>query len=959
MTPRQLAPAAALLLTAACQNPRPTAPATLDSPSGVALQRLCLSTTTLGESTLLVDGETCSGAERVIAAVANRGDRFLHELSVPVRALSTSLVDQDDAIPGVTGVVVPEGPVSVEATSIPGVFLTLSESPPSLSVADTFGGHVTAVGGDGGGALAVELDTPASLFAARSTDTGVVFVVDDALAGSLRVGTLDVSCGSTAPRTRAASCTTSATLSWGATLDGLGPVTNVQLDGSGRIWAALTAGGPVHVGALLPPAVDDLCGGTPCWAALLPLGDPCTDGVDNDGDGLIDGDDPQCIDDGDDEAGLAVTDLSATCDSEPCVRPTALSACTNGIDDDGDGAVDGDDPDCVAADDRSEGAAFDDVTEFTASGIEVASQATDQTAQPRCSNGVDDDGDGAVDWPDDPDCLAPGSDRESPPRPAQPVALVLTDTEDLLVVVDRASGDARVFDTATLTPVAAGVGNDRRPGPGILLSSPFPFAAAAQTARVSGVTSAGDAYERTLRMVHVAGDNSFADTLILDDTYTIAGDDTRWYDAPLRPIDLLSTSATVERLGCSIPFVGSVSAPNPVGCDDPATPSLVRRRGDDVSADASHYSTGDPSEFVDLASRIGVGLGDDTPLAEVEIPDDYAIAGGTWRVEFEGEIAGSNRSDAILSASETAGTGWIRFAADDPCESAPTQVCSSGIVDADRCPDLAAACTRDADVCSAGLDVCALCPSACSTALDVCSLGVLPGDTVLIERGNFAGSGASSACAPLARDSSDRRARELLVCGLDAHGLRVATFAAGCDGAPVALPDPGAIDELPVGCGGEPLEVTVRAGGWLVARDGAVSTSPYRTEGGQCVLRSDADRWVARVALGHAYSSPYGVSFSVDPPASPHALTCEPEGCDPTFGGRTLASRGFSIDVVVNSNFRARSSDNNQLLLGPSTSAIGVVQTSLGGRIVIIDDARSYGAVFDGNSFAAVGALVY
>jgi hypothetical protein len=62
--------------------------------------------------------------------------------------------------------------------------------------------------------------------------------------------------------------------------------------------------------------------------------------------------------------------------------------CSNGIDDDGDGLVDYPaDPDCSSPTDPSEGVFV-------------------------CSNGIDDDGDGLIDYPEDPGCASPTSDRE-------------------------------------------------------------------------------------------------------------------------------------------------------------------------------------------------------------------------------------------------------------------------------------------------------------------------------------------------------------------------------------------------------------------------------------------------------------------------------------------------------------------------------------------------------------------
>jgi hypothetical protein len=75
----------------------------------------------------------------------------------------------------------------------------------------------------------------------------------------------------------------------------------------------------------------------------------CDNGIDDDGDKLVDCDDPDCV----------------------C---TPKEICDNGIDDDGDKLVDCDDPDCVC------------------------------TPKEICDNGIDDDGDKLVDC-DDPDCV--------------------------------------------------------------------------------------------------------------------------------------------------------------------------------------------------------------------------------------------------------------------------------------------------------------------------------------------------------------------------------------------------------------------------------------------------------------------------------------------------------------------------------------------------------------------------
>jgi streptogramin lyase len=91
-----------------------------------------------------------------------------------------------------------------------------------------------------------------------------------------------------------------------------------------------------------------------------PYNEPhCSDGIDNDGDGATDADDVGCL---------------TAMDSDE----TAFGAvCDDGLDNDGDGAIDTADSECSSPSDRSEG--------------------------PPCADGFDDDGDGLVDLAD-PDC---------------------------------------------------------------------------------------------------------------------------------------------------------------------------------------------------------------------------------------------------------------------------------------------------------------------------------------------------------------------------------------------------------------------------------------------------------------------------------------------------------------------------------------------------------------------------
>ncbi|MBN2361175.1 MAG: VWA domain-containing protein [Deltaproteobacteria bacterium] len=124
----------------------------------------------------------------------------------------------------------------------------------------------------------------------------------------------------------------------------------------------------------------------------------CGDGVDNDGDGLIDFPaDPGCespLDGSEDNPPPACSDgvdndgdLLIDWPADPsCADPmddteSGNPACSDSVDNDGDGLTDYPaDPDCSSADDTSE--------------LPLAA----------CQDGTDNDGDGAVDFPDDPGC---------------------------------------------------------------------------------------------------------------------------------------------------------------------------------------------------------------------------------------------------------------------------------------------------------------------------------------------------------------------------------------------------------------------------------------------------------------------------------------------------------------------------------------------------------------------------
>lgn len=91
--------------------------------------------------------------------------------------------------------------------------------------------------------------------------------------------------------------------------------------------------------------------------------------------------------------------------------PTPPPACANGIDDDGDGVVDFPaDVGCTSAADSSERAACSDGIDNDGDGVldyqgdNGCASPDDPTELPDCTDGVDNDGDGVIDFPADPGC---------------------------------------------------------------------------------------------------------------------------------------------------------------------------------------------------------------------------------------------------------------------------------------------------------------------------------------------------------------------------------------------------------------------------------------------------------------------------------------------------------------------------------------------------------------------------
>ena len=106
---------------------------------------------------------------------------------------------------------------------------------------------------------------------------------------------------------------------------------------------------------------------------------------------------------------------------EGWVALLSLPACNDGIDNDGDGKIDfGADPQCIAKGDRSETPDCGDGIDNDGDGTTDypadtgCTAASDRTEKPDCGDGIDDDGDGQTDYPADGGCRKASSPVENP-----------------------------------------------------------------------------------------------------------------------------------------------------------------------------------------------------------------------------------------------------------------------------------------------------------------------------------------------------------------------------------------------------------------------------------------------------------------------------------------------------------------------------------------------------------------
>jgi hypothetical protein len=125
----------------------------------------------------------------------------------------------------------------------------------------------------------------------------------------------------------------------------------------------------------------------------------CSDGIDNDGDGLIDAADPQCHTDGN-PGNPGSYNPGGTSEA-------GGTQCSDGKDNDGDGLIDAADPGCHTDGNANNAASYDASDNNEANG-ETKGSGGNKGNKPECSDGKDNDGDGLIDAAD-PGCHSDGN----------------------------------------------------------------------------------------------------------------------------------------------------------------------------------------------------------------------------------------------------------------------------------------------------------------------------------------------------------------------------------------------------------------------------------------------------------------------------------------------------------------------------------------------------------------------
>lgn len=391
----------ALVALGACQEPQITLPPSLSGPSGVAVSdgtNVCMDLVRLTEDGLaeprvracrVLENADTGEVVRERGAIGLIPNTQIDQLAV--LALDRTfpvLVDIDLTTPGLTHIAVGDHPVAAATSPGGEVAYTANQIGRTISVVNLWAfAEVTERQGESILPNSIELDGAPISVATRRSNGDIVVGLTRPSAIFVRPG---VTCAPPAAVAEGESIFPGDIVDATQGCEGIEVAEEEQvmlpLDGQLKdmvltpdgdfVWAIYRDRNWASLIALDEQARgEDACiggGVAPCEIKRVGLTYGCADGIDNDGDGFTDQQDPQCY-----------GPLGA--ESPDGIGRLPTGACANGIDDDGDGLADRDDPDCLIPSQESEEAASD---------LDVVAD---------CGDGGDNDNDGLIDALD-PDC---------------------------------------------------------------------------------------------------------------------------------------------------------------------------------------------------------------------------------------------------------------------------------------------------------------------------------------------------------------------------------------------------------------------------------------------------------------------------------------------------------------------------------------------------------------------------
>jgi len=371
-----------------CSDTIPTPPLSLNGPTAVAIAtgRVCLNFSVADRiSTPIFEACKEDEAGAIGLVVNENSDRLTF---IGLNTAEPRLANLTQARPGVTHLAVGKLPVDVAASPDGTVAYTLNQIDRDISVVNLWGPEALDA--------RIPLDDTPIAFAV-STIGGPEHTITVAQGSPSRLVFLDgVLCepnGCTdLPQTR-------------ESLNLPGTVTDLAVTPDGtRAFVSFRELDYVVVVDMLNLRISNIVGAAPS----------CSDGVDNDGDGRIDQDDPQCFGPFGSEFGQPASETGGDCQ--------------DGIDNDGDGLIDRDDPDCTSPN------AFE-------SGSVVGGTLTSV-----CNDGIDNDGDGLTDYPADPACYGPYGKSETEIRFYGFDSISIDDLGKFAYLVDRTRNQVVILD---------------------------------------------------------------------------------------------------------------------------------------------------------------------------------------------------------------------------------------------------------------------------------------------------------------------------------------------------------------------------------------------------------------------------------------------------------------------------------------------------------------------------------